>query len=256
MDAKIQLGRRKIIKNWLIGHGISPKVFDFLRYFYELRFIPKKHYDSSVGVNKYGIYKLPVEHSKAAQKIMQGRVHEPKTIKMILSYSGDGEVIHAGAYFGDMLPGLRKCKRVWAFEPNFESYQCALKTIELNELTNIELLNVGLGAEKGNARMITEANGERLGGSSLINSAGEREIDVVTIDGIVGGSQVTVIHLDVEGYEVEALKGGMKTIERWLPVLILERNDCIFGKWFQDEIIDRLNYKWRGNIHGNAVFRV
>lgn len=221
-----------------------------------------------VSYNKHGVFCLPPDsdHRKAVWEIKNRKVHEPRTIKKILAYCGDGEVIHAGAYFGDMLPALKKCKRVWAFEPNFESYQCALKTIELNQLTNVELINAALGAEKGKARFKTEIDGKKWGGGSRIHPEGKCEVDVVTIDDIFcdnpsrqcsSDRKVTVIHLDIEGYEKQALMGGMKTLDIWRPVLILEKNNCVYSDWFQREIMDKLQYRRKKlSIHNNSVFMV
>jgi FkbM family methyltransferase len=212
-----------------------------------------------ISYNRHGVFCLPPDsdHRKAVWRIKNRKIHERRTIRVIQSYSGDGEVIHAGAYFGDFLPGLKKCRRVWAFEPNFESYGCALKTIELNQLENVELINAALGAEKGKAKFKTMKDGVKWGGGSRIRDDGDCEVEVVTIDEILGDKRVTVIHLDVEGYEVEALKGGLLAIERWRPVLILEENDRLNSSWFQEMIVEQLGYRRNFfKVHQNAVFVV
>jgi FkbM family methyltransferase len=207
---------------------------------------------------KGNYYCLPPDsdHRTAVKLIRKGKLHEKRTIRFINSYAGDGAVIHAGAYFGDFLPGLKKCHKVFAFEPNPESYNCALKTIELNKLTNIELTNAALGSEKGKAQFATWINGQKWGGGSRIHAGGDIEVDVVTIDETIGEERITVIHLDVEEYEVEALKGGLSTIERWKPVLILEMNHCLYGNWFRETIIEQMGYKYKKKIHNNLVFVV
>ncbi len=90
----------------------------------------KKEYEAlealkcKVSYNKYGGYCVPLSscHRPAALKILSNDVYEPKTIEYILSNCNNGDVIHAGTYFGDFLPalakGLASDAKIWAFEPN------------------------------------------------------------------------------------------------------------------------------------------
>ena len=88
-----------------------------------------------IAYNMLGGYCVPLSsrHRYAAQVVLRGNVYEPDTIHFIVQNAKDGDVIHAGAFFGDFLPALsrgcaRSCK-VWAFEPDPENYRCALATI-------------------------------------------------------------------------------------------------------------------------------
>ncbi len=80
-----------------------------------------------ISYNKYGGYCVPnsSRHRPAAQKILFNKVHEAKTIEYMVSKSDmNGEIVHAGTYFGDFLPALSKNlpppKNSWvAFASNF-----------------------------------------------------------------------------------------------------------------------------------------
>jgi hypothetical protein len=80
-----------------------------------------------IAYNKYGGYCVPLasRYRVAARKILAGEVWEPTTIEFLMSYGSHGDIVHAGAYFGDFLPALsRSCApgaKVWAFEPNPEN---------------------------------------------------------------------------------------------------------------------------------------
>lgn len=50
-----------------------------------------------------------------------------------------GNIIHAGAGFGDFLPALKDCN-IFTFEPNQLMYDATLETIQLNNLTNVTCL--------------------------------------------------------------------------------------------------------------------
>jgi hypothetical protein len=84
------------------------------------------------GKNKYGVYSIPkeIEYTYTAQTILDGNVHEDTTIDYIRSVGGN--IIHAGSGFGDFLPALKNCDKVWVFEPNKLMYSSSLSTISLN----------------------------------------------------------------------------------------------------------------------------
>jgi len=106
--------------------------------------------------------------------LMEGVIHEPKTISMILQHRGDGILIHAGAYIGDMLPAFSgKGHRVYAFEPARDFFRCAKITMDLNfadgEHSTV-LINKGLGDKVGEVvQLLTTEDGEiSEGGASRI----------------------------------------------------------------------------------------
>jgi len=129
----------------------------------------------SVSYNQYGGYCVPESsrHRLAAQRILANDVHEPETIEFMTASCGDGDIVHAGAYFGDFLPalsaGCAQDSRIWAFEPNAENYRCARITMEINGIANVELANAGLGARREILRLkTTDSKGVALGGTSRI----------------------------------------------------------------------------------------
>ena len=93
---------------------------------------------------------------QAPQAILRGKDHGKleSPIAFMREYCGGGDIIHAGTYFGDFLPGisdaLREGAMVWAFEPNSENYRCARITIELNGLHDrVKLTHAALGSSEG-----------------------------------------------------------------------------------------------------------
>jgi len=182
--------------------------------------------------NEYGFYCIPfaASHRPAAVCVMAGHVWERKTVEFILQHCGGAEVVTAGAFFGDALPALSKvCKRIWAFEPNPENHRCAQITVLLNDLRNVALHQTGLGERCERRELVVKDHeGRSLGGASQMADITDRgheavSIDLVTIDSVVDErSAVSIIHLDVEGFEEYALRGAQRTIERCRPLLILE----------------------------------
>jgi len=180
---------------------------------------------------------------------------------------GDGDIVHAGTYFGDFLPALSKAcasdRKVWAFEPNNENFRCANITLLINDIHNVELMNAGLGERVETLTMGTvDANGEALGGGSRVvsqpsdSSKGLQSVEIFPIDNVVPQDRhVSIVQLDVEGYEEKALRGAIKTIRRCLPILILEDwpgSNLVESKWFSENL-SPLRYTAVDQIHGNIV---
>jgi FkbM family methyltransferase len=228
-----------------------------------------------ISYNKYGGYCVPLSshYRPAAQSVLSKNVYEPDTIEYMLENCKGGDVVHAGTYFGDFLPalskGVAKSARIWAFEPNPESYRCARITLEINSIENTVLTNAGLGASQATQLVnVRDEDGRDLGGASQIISgsagdgtgivgAGTESVEIVTIDDVVGSERsVSILQLDVEGYEREALAGALETIHRCLPIIILEvlPDSTLLGSdWFSSNILS-LGYRKIQDIHGNSVF--
>jgi FkbM family methyltransferase len=190
--------------------------------------------DYIIAENQYGKYCVPVSSSYTytSQAILNGNVHEPDTIRFIAENCGDGHIVHAGAGFGDFLPGIgSSCKgKIWTFEPNQENYLCAKKTIELNKLTNVNLFNLGLGKEQKKSLLRVEQKNKKLGPRCEIYQSNDHlqaseieSIEIIPLDSIIHqDTEVTIIHLDVEGYEQEVLNGALEIIKKNSPLIILE----------------------------------
>ncbi|WP_299619793.1 FkbM family methyltransferase [Pelagibius sp.] len=206
---------------------------------------------------------LSSRHRPAARTILQGGVYEPETIAFLTDNCGGGDIVHAGAYFGDFLPALsRACAagaQVWAFEPNPENFRCADVTCAINGLNNVHLMNSGLGPARARAVMqVRDRTGRALGGSSqVVEEAGglsdrlTTAVDLVALDDVVPSDrQVSVIQLDVEGFEQQALAGAVKTIARCLPILVLETLPA--QSWLAESVLS-LGYRMDRKVHGNQV---
>ena len=225
--------------------------------------------DCCIAYNTYGGYCVPREsfHRPAAQMILAGKVFEAETIQYILQNTNDGDIIHAGTYFGDFLPALsaacQKNHKIWAFEPNPVNYRCAMITAKINDLRNLEIRNLGIGEKTETLPLLVlDRKGKSLGGGSSVLSgkqenyqdfANEQTIsaNLVSLDDVIPkGRPIALIQLDVEGFEESALKGAMNLIEKWRPTLILE---TMPSRAFLEEQIFVLGYRKIGEVHDNSI---
>ena len=76
----------------------------------------------TIAENRYGSYSVPegLDHRPAVRLVKAGDVYEPDTIAFMRDHAGAGDVIHAGTFFGDFLPGLSaamaKGAKIWAYQ--------------------------------------------------------------------------------------------------------------------------------------------
>lgn len=230
---------------------------------------PKSCLSARIGANQYGAYCVPVSalDRPAGRRIFKGEVYEAATIAYIRDLVGDGDVVHAGTYFGDFIPAL-SCAlvpgaRLWAFEPNYESFECASITVLLNRLHNVRLQHCALGEKQGLAFLQTRvASGNPFGGRSRLGgrvddpSSGE-SVAVVSLDDVIPADRhVSVLQLDLEGFEEFALRGAMTLVKRCRPLIILEEmKEVAFAEtgWVRATLAN-LGYENPKPVDGNLVF--
>ncbi|HBZ42542.1 MAG TPA: hypothetical protein DEO85_00435 [Maritimibacter sp.] len=212
--------------------------------------------------NEYGRYSVPdgLDARPAVKKVKSGDVYEPRTIAFMRREVGSGDIVHAGTFFGDFLPALSSSlaedARIWAFEPNPESFAHATRTIDLNGLSNVSLTNAAVSNGAGELLFRTHnPDGEALGGHShMVKAPGKGITSVKSVrldDMIPEDRHVSILQLDVEGHEKKALLGAKGIIERCNPIVILEDFEDVLWliETFGSERYDRVI-----QVHGNRAF--
>lgn len=214
------------------------------------------------AVNEYGNYHIPegLEHRPAARLALAGKVYESETIRFMRAHAGTGDIIHAGTFFGDFLPALSQAlasgATLWAFEANPGNFEAARQTIRLNGLKNVTLVNAALSNSDRALKFRTrDDSGQPLGGLSHVTEQGGP--GVVTVEAamldyaVPLARRVSILQLDVEGHERQALKGAYHIIHRWQPILILENMGQLH--WL-NRTFRGVTYTRIGKLHGNDVY--
>jgi FkbM family methyltransferase len=104
-------------------------------------------------------------------------------------------------------------KKMITFEPSSDFGRCVEN---LADLRDVFVYKYGLG-DKTETVSFSDASGKDQG--SCVSEAGSDKIDVVALDDFLAGEGVTFIALDVEGYEMKALRGAENTIRTQRPKL-------------------------------------
>lgn len=145
-------------------------------------------------------------------------VFEPvQTRKFIKSVKKGDTVFDIGANVGyyavlaSKLVGIKG--KVYAVEPDRKNVELLKKNIELNNCLNVEVVPLALGAENKISYFLSD---QANPGESKISEKVTRElVRVKTLDTLVKEKsirKVDVIKLDVEGGEVDVLRGAKKLI--------------------------------------------
>lgn len=121
--------------------------------------------------------------------------------------------------------------RIVAFEPDPESFKVALETFQRRNCHNLLLLPYGLWDDLGELPFISAGLASHVC-LEVLNSEGSIttiKAKMVTIDHMVSKlklPKVDFIKLDVEGSELQALRGGIKTILDFRPRMAI----CLYHR--------------------------
>ncbi|MBU1029797.1 MAG: FkbM family methyltransferase, partial [Nanoarchaeota archaeon] len=110
-----------------------------------------------------------------------------------------------------------KPKNVYSFEPDIKNYEILLNTIESNIMNCVIPINMGVGGKSCEVQM------NMVGNASEISKTVREKIKIISIDEFakIKKLHVGLIKLDVEGYELEVIKGAKKTITKHKSILLI-----------------------------------
>lgn len=106
--------------------------------------------------------------------------------------------------------------KIYAFEPDEISHEtCQEIVADKRELENVQLFNYGLWNKKDMLCF------DGVGGSaSKVVEMSSQKIEVVDLDSVVN-ERVSFVKMDLEGAEMEALRGAQETIKKYRPRLAI-----------------------------------
>lgn len=160
--------------------------------------------------------------------------------------------IDAGAFIGVFSIYASKLVgttgKVFSFEPDLNMLKRFRKHVELNNATNIHVIEKGLWSTE---TTLVFRGGLELG-SSFIKGDDEGEtikLPVTSVDAVLGNQQVTgqlFIKMNIEGSEIEAVKGAAQTIQKYKPYFAIRTNHMVEGSFTDKRVEEELktfNYK-------------
>lgn len=182
-------------------------------------------------------------------------------------------IIHIGAHYGEEILDYIDCgiQDMVMFEPLEENFNIlADKVKDLN--ANIEGHQVALGSEPGKTTMYVSDN-EKQSSSILkpkvhlthhpyVKFPTTEDVEVSCLDNY-DCHEYNFINMDVQGYELEVLKGGTKTLEKVDYVYCeVNRDEVYENNAYVEELdeflkgynMERVVTSWEGQIWGDALY--
>jgi FkbM family methyltransferase len=174
----------------------------------------------------------PVIDNGVEKSIFYTGTYEAGTLDIFSKILKPGDVFFdVGANIGLMTLFASKAVgvsgEVHSFEPEPDTFRILSKNIEINNAENIKLNNIALGSEQKEGLIYPNMEINR-GASSIVKQDGSvgKKIRINTLDQYlknVSPLNIKLIKIDIEGYELEMLKGAKHLLQtNNAPILCIE----------------------------------
>ena len=163
-------------------------------------------------------------------------------------------IIDGGAFTGDsaflFLNATQGAAQIFSFEPDIDNYNTLLRNILHNKASShIHALPYGLWDSKSTLHFLSAQH------TSRIVEHGDNFINTVSIDWFCQFFHInpTWIKLDVEGAEMQALRGASNTIQKNKPKLCISLYHCAGDLWELPDFIMSLRDDYVFHIGHHSV---
>ncbi|WP_068081021.1 FkbM family methyltransferase [Polycladidibacter stylochi] len=133
-------------------------------------------------------------------------------------------VVDGGANIGNHSIFFAKymdVKHIYAFEPLPQTFKKLLRNIKANELDALVSCQQKALAASASKLDILRYSAENTGGTAFIESS-SGAFNAVALDAYFPESRLDFLKIDVEGFEIEVLKGAQAVISRFRPLILVE----------------------------------
>ena len=185
-------------------------------------------------------YEIRDPHDTIERTLLEGRSWSPHVVRLLATrMRPNAHFVNVGAHIGTVcIPLAKVAARVTAFEPFPKSFDHLKRNVELNSLSNVRIYNAALGDKcerifflddssdriKGNSggMHVLTADDIRLGARSAHMARAEQTaVQCVTLDSL-DLPRIDAMLVDVEGMEDKLIGGARMTLQRDLPLLLIE----------------------------------
>jgi len=168
-----------------------------------------------------------------------GRFYETEDLQFIRQHVSPGaKILDIGANVGNhtvYFANVLNASRVYPFEPNPVARQILNYNVALNRSANVEMKYSHFGLGSAPMSGMIETRFENNLGLGVFRESADGECTIIAGDSII--SDCDFIKIDVEGYEMHALRGLEKCIAASSPKIFIEvdiRNQEDFDNWVRD----------------------
>jgi FkbM family methyltransferase len=154
--------------------------------------------------------------------VQRGEFHDWDTAKFITKFLRAGDsFVDVGANIGlYTLPAAAKKARVVSVEPSFRNRERLEENLRINGITSVRVEACALGEKAGEMAF---CDADALAHVELAGN-GPR-VPVRMLDSILPEGEISLLKVDVEGFELSVFKGAERAMRAgYLPVILFEMN--------------------------------
>lgn len=173
-------------------------------------------------------------------------LHEFEDMSFVLHLlRKDDLMLDIGANIGSytILAGAEVGAKCFAFEPIPETFRCLIDNVNINGIyEKVKCYNIGLADKNGILKFTSNLNTTN---HVVFNTSSIKNVDIIDVpvrklDTIVSGCDPLLIKIDVEGFELQVLKGADEILKsKSLLAVIIET----FGKNNLDKQMSKYGFK-------------
>jgi FkbM family methyltransferase len=191
-----------------------------------------------------------------------GKFYEEQELSLIKKHlPAQATFVDVGANVGNhslFVAAFSQPKKIIPFEPNPLAFKLLLANIVMNGFHDLfDLRHIGLGLSDQTASGFAMSDQTRnLGGAKMQPEGGD--IQTVRGDDILAEEDPDFVKIDVEGMEMQVLRGLDQTIRRCAPMILLEvdkSNYGAFNAWVQEYDYEVLEEIQRYRMNKNFLLR-
>ena len=157
----------------------------------------------------------------------------------LIEFSDREVYVDGGSYDGDTIRTFidrvgGRFNEIYAFEPDPATFT-KLKA-NFRDEPRVHPIHAGLHSHTGGLRFRDDATR-----GAIFTDDGQTEMPVITIDDVLGDRPLTYVKMNIEGAEIEALRGGRNAIRRWTPRLAISAYHRPSDLWRIPQLVLELN---------------
>jgi FkbM family methyltransferase len=165
---------------------------------------------------KNGLFVVDPKDFTISRKLLKNGVYNWDEILFLKNHlNKQSTVIFVGCHIGTLLiPIAQSVKKVYGFEANPKNFELLNYNISLNKVNNVKIKNIAIGETEKKVNI--NHNTINTGNSSIALSVKDHEslIEMKKLDTIITDEKIDMIIMDIEGYEINAIKGATNILNK------------------------------------------
>jgi len=174
-----------------------------------------KHGFSVLASTRNGLLAVDPRDFGVSRTLLRGGSYDWSEVCLLSRLiNEDSKLVFVGAHLGALLIpiALRSgARKILAFEPSPNNHRLLKINLALNDLNAVVVHNAAVGEREG---QVSFTQNPINSGNSRVSSEGDVTVPVMTLDSAIPSGAIDLLVMDVEGFEVYAIRGGSSALSR------------------------------------------